>query len=941
MTGIRRGCVVAFGVDPRRARAPSASSWWQRPRATDPAKPATAWCGRSPSAWPPRWSCRPTSSFSCPPARCPRRRRARSAARPPSDLYLVGPARPTRRGCRLATRARLWPRRRCGQAVQPELAAAVRAPLRRLARRRPAARRAPPLAAGRARPLAATRLRLRPADGEVGPLRGRLPHRARRGPRAPAPGRAALVLCSNHASYMDTPVLMAALPFTTSCSWRRRRSSAIPSSAPTSGARATSPWTASTSSRACKTPTLVQRAVAAGEKVLLFPEGTFTAAAGLRPFRLGRLQGRGGDGHAHRAHGPPGHTPGAARRRPRPAPGTGDALDRRAHRSRRATAGGPSCRCATAWPRPSPRTAASLASTWWPAGPSGRRPRLTHADPRRRAPGRDRSCGPISPPRPLRRSFAPRGANAVAEARVLAAHGLLQGAGRSRHPDVARLRRSARGESWPPPPATTPWASRSPRPRSAATPTRRPLRARIGTPGQGREAAHVPRHRPRGRARPTTTPTPRRRPTWSARAPPTSTPTTIRAPPPGQGTCGLEILDAAPGRGHDPRAGGRRRAHRRHRHRGQGAARPTCASWPCSPRPRPSLAESLRLGRPLLEYDARPDPGRRPGRGHRPHGLGAPRPDRRRGRRARGRDGAGDGRPCSPRTRCWPRPRGPSAWPPCARVLASTDAWSRTRAPVVARSSTRLGQRGRARPRSACSAPRPEACRYAGRPAAGPGLRARARPACSSLAGLVAGACILRPCPGRRRRRGARRPLAVVLVRRHRAAAPRGAGPCSRRPFPSAGGEYLLDHCDHYDRLPRRVAPPLRGRPAALPPREAHHGRGSRGHRRAAAARGRLRGHALRWAGPTTSGTSSPRSCSIPRSSTATSSFGKGDELAGQAHPWGTIILSVPSLLESFDDPDDALSRGHPRVRAPARRGSGRTSTASRPGSTRRRPANG
>ena len=36
----------------------------------------------------------------------------------------------------------------------------------------------------------------------------------------------------------------------------------------------------------------------------------------------------------------------------------------------------------------------------------------------------------------------------------------------------------------------------------------------------------------------------------------------------------------------------------------------------------------------------------------------------------------------------------------------------------------------------------------------------------------------------------------------------------------------------------------------------------------------------------------------------------EGDELAGQAHPWGTIILSVPSLLLSFEDPDDAFHVG-------------------------------
>ena len=33
-------------------------------------------------------------------------------------------------------------------------------------------------------------------------------------------------------------------------------------------------------------------------------------------------------------------------------------------------------------------------------------------------------------------------------------------------------------------------------------------------------------------------------------------------------------------------------------------------------------------------------------------------------------------------------------------------------------------------------------------------------------------------------------------------------------------------------------------------------------------------------------------------------------ELAGQAHPWGTVILSVPSLCESFRDPDDAYHVG-------------------------------
>jgi Mlc titration factor MtfA (ptsG expression regulator) len=38
-------------------------------------------------------------------------------------------------------------------------------------------------------------------------------------------------------------------------------------------------------------------------------------------------------------------------------------------------------------------------------------------------------------------------------------------------------------------------------------------------------------------------------------------------------------------------------------------------------------------------------------------------------------------------------------------------------------------------------------------------------------------------------------------------------------------------------------------------------------------------------------------------------SFDEND-LAGQAHPWGTIILSVPTLEDSFDDPDDGFHVG-------------------------------
>jgi Mlc titration factor MtfA (ptsG expression regulator) len=35
-----------------------------------------------------------------------------------------------------------------------------------------------------------------------------------------------------------------------------------------------------------------------------------------------------------------------------------------------------------------------------------------------------------------------------------------------------------------------------------------------------------------------------------------------------------------------------------------------------------------------------------------------------------------------------------------------------------------------------------------------------------------------------------------------------------------------------------------------------------------------------------------------------------GNERAGEAHPWGTVILSVPALFESFEVPDDAFHVG-------------------------------
>jgi MtfA peptidase len=38
---------------------------------------------------------------------------------------------------------------------------------------------------------------------------------------------------------------------------------------------------------------------------------------------------------------------------------------------------------------------------------------------------------------------------------------------------------------------------------------------------------------------------------------------------------------------------------------------------------------------------------------------------------------------------------------------------------------------------------------------------------------------------------------------------------------------------------------------------------------------------------------------------------GKGPELSGEAHPWGTVLLSLPSLEESFQDPHDGYHVGY------------------------------
>jgi 1-acyl-sn-glycerol-3-phosphate acyltransferase len=100
------------------------------------------------------------------------------------------------------------------------------------------------------------------------------------------PARGPLVLASNHASYADVAALLALLPAGTLIVAKREVLGY-----PLVGAFV----------RRCGHPTVdrwdalqsvtdadhVARALRAGERVLFFPEGTFVAATGLRPFRLG------------------------------------------------------------------------------------------------------------------------------------------------------------------------------------------------------------------------------------------------------------------------------------------------------------------------------------------------------------------------------------------------------------------------------------------------------------------------------------------------------------------------------------------------------------------------------------------------------------------------------------------------------------------------------
>jgi 1-acyl-sn-glycerol-3-phosphate acyltransferase len=99
----------------------------------------------------------------------------------------------------------------------------------------------------------------------------------------------ALVLCANHASYVDTPVLMAVLPFEFVFVAKKEVLAypVIGTYVRRAGHLTVDRFDFQQGARDAD---VVGASVAARTRVLVFPEGTFTAAPGLRPFRLGAFK---------------------------------------------------------------------------------------------------------------------------------------------------------------------------------------------------------------------------------------------------------------------------------------------------------------------------------------------------------------------------------------------------------------------------------------------------------------------------------------------------------------------------------------------------------------------------------------------------------------------------------------------------------------------------
>jgi 1-acyl-sn-glycerol-3-phosphate acyltransferase len=103
------------------------------------------------------------------------------------------------------------------------------------------------------------------------------------------PPRGPLVLASNHASYTDVAVLLALLPFDVVFVAKREvlGNPFLRAFVRRCGHLTVERWDAQQSVAGAEA---IAEALRTGARVLFFPEGTFTAATGLGPFRLGAFK---------------------------------------------------------------------------------------------------------------------------------------------------------------------------------------------------------------------------------------------------------------------------------------------------------------------------------------------------------------------------------------------------------------------------------------------------------------------------------------------------------------------------------------------------------------------------------------------------------------------------------------------------------------------------
>ena len=127
-------------------------------------------------------------------------------------------------------------------------------------------------------------------------------------------------------------------------------------------------------------------------------------------------------------------------------------------------------------------------------------------------------------------------------------------------------------------------------------------------------------------------------------------------------------------------------------------------------------------------------------------------------------------------------------------------------------------------------------------------------------------------------------------------------------PFPEKWRRYLLGHCDHYDRLPSEWKARFEDdlRLFLLEKRISGVEVEVTDELRLLVAASAIT-LSLGW--PDYEWDQLTEVLLYPQDFDRDYRFGKGDQL-GESAGWGTIILSVPALLESFDDPDDAFHVG-------------------------------